>query len=366
MTIPERLKSLFEDKERPIDTLLITNITNIRYLTGFTGSFAWLIVQPERVLLLSSGIYTNQIAAECPHLPFRRTALKDPNETLYESLKEMGAKKLGVEAGALSFKFALELPEKVEGLELVPLKGSAEPMRLIKSADELARIRHAVGIADAAFAHVQRMLQPEAVEWDIAMEMDFFMRRQGAYPAFDTVVVSGERSAYPHGRPTERRLQHGDFVTLDFGARANGYCSDITRTVVIGQATPEHKRVYHAVLETLETAIAAIRPGKKGNEIDSLAREALAKYGLDEYFGHGLGHSIGLTVHDGSGFSQREENELEAGMVATVEPGVYIPGFGGVRIEEDVLITETGCEILSRSPRHLMEFDWNGVIRAGV
>jgi Xaa-Pro aminopeptidase len=366
MTILNQLKPFFEDKEKPIDTLLLTNMTNIRYLTGFTGSFAWLIVQPERVLLLSSGIYVNQIAAECPDIPFQRTSLKDSAETLYESLKEMGAKKLGVEAGAISYRMAMDLMEKVEGLELVPLKGSAEPLRLIKTADELHRIRQAVGIADAAFTHVQRMLQPEAVEWDIAMELDFFMRRQGAYPAFETLVISGERSAYPHGRPTEKRLQHGDFVTLDFGARLNGYCSDITRTVVIGKATLEQKRVYNAVLETLETAIAAIRPGKKGNEIDRLARGVLAKHGLDEHFGHGLGHSIGLTVHDGSGFSQREENELKAGMVATVEPGVYIPGFGGVRIEEDILITETGCEVLSQSPRHLMEFDWNGLLRSEV
>lgn len=366
MTLFNQLKFLFEDKEKPIDTLLITNLTNIRYLTGFTGSFAWLLVQPERVLLLSSGIYVNQIAVECPHIPFRRTALKDSNETLYESLKEMGAKKLGVEAGALSYKFALDLMEKVEGLALVPLQGSAEPLRLIKSPAEIDLIRQAVGIADAAFAHVQRVLQPEATEWDIAIELDFYMRRQGAYPAFETVVVSGERSAYPHGRPTDKRLQYGDFVTLDFGARFGGYCSDITRTVVIGKATEEHKRVYNAVLEALETAIAAIRPGKKGNEIDSLAREVLSKHGLEEYFGHGLGHSIGLTVHDGSGFSQREENELKAGMVATVEPGVYIPGFGGVRIEEDILITDTGCEVLSQSPRHLMEFDWSGMLRSGV
>ncbi len=144
-------------------------------------------------------------------------------------------------------------------------------------------------------------------------------------------------------------------MTVDFGARLNGYCSDITRTVVIGKASPEHKRVYNAVLEALERSIAAIRPGRRGKQIDAIARETLAKHGLADYFGHSLGHSIGLTVHDGRGFSPREKGKLEAGMVLTVEPGVYIPGFGGVRIEQDVLVTETGCEVLSQSPVQLME-----------
>ncbi|MCW5933663.1 MAG: aminopeptidase P family protein [Fimbriimonadia bacterium] len=360
MNLYDRLQPVFEDKDHPIDTLLITNMTNIRYLTGFTGSFGWLIVHPQQTLFITSGIYTNQVRSECPDLSFRQTDLKDAQGTLFDALKALNPQRLGIEANQVTHQFANTLQEKLEGVTLVPKKETAEPFRLIKTPEEIATLRHAVGIADAAFEHIQRLLQPEAVEWDIAMELDFFMRRNGAYPAFETLVVSGERSAYPHGRPTEKRLAEGDFVTMDFGARYQGYCSDITRTVVIGTPTERHRQIYGAVLEALETAIAAIQPGKKGKEIDTIARETLGKYDLADYFGHGLGHSIGLTVHDGSGFSQREENLLKPGMVVTVEPGVYIPGFGGVRIEDDVLITETGCEVLSQSPRELMAFDWSG------
>lgn len=357
----EKLHFIFSEKE--IDTLLITNLTNIRYLTGFTGSFAWLLLQPEEAVVLTSGLYTNQIAQEVPDLPIKPTAIEDPTKTLVETIQEVGTKRLGFEAGSVTYQFVQTLQERLQGVELVPLENGVESLRLIKEPQEIELIRQAVGIVDAAFEHIQRLLRPEMTEWDLAMEIDFFIRRQGALPAFETLVVSGERSAFPHGRPTERRLQEGDFVTLDFGARYQGYCSDITRTVVIGRATEEQKRLYQAVLEAVETCLQAIRPGRKGKEIDALAREVFANYQLEDYFGHSLGHSIGLTVHDGPGFSQREENELKAGMVATVEPGVYLPGLGGVRIEEDILITETGCEVLTRSPRTLMEFDWGGLIK---
>ena len=353
------MRSLFEAPRAP-DAALITNIANVSYLTGFTGSSAWLVLTPSHAHLITSGIYATQIGIEVPDLP---TTIYTPAEesaaVLADLLQQWGVRRLGIESSN-SIAFLKSLRKHLRRAKIAPvlLKGVVEKMRLVKDAFELEQIRAAVGIADAAFAHVQRVLQPGVAEWDIAMEIDFYIRRQGAYPAFETLVVSGERSALPHGRPTERKLERGDFVTLDFGARYHGYCSDITRTVVIGYASSEQRRLYTAVLEALERSLDAIRPGRTGRQIDQIARRTLERHGLADYFRHSLGHSIGITVHDGAGFSPREKGKLQPGMVLTVEPGVYVPGFGGVRIEEDVLVTETGCEVLSRSPRELMVLDY--------
>jgi Xaa-Pro aminopeptidase len=352
-------KRLFEGEHAP-DAALITHIANVSYLTGFTGSFAWLVLTPDRTHLITSGIYATQIGIEVPDLP---TSVYSPGEEagsmLADLLTSWGVRTLGVESSN-SIAFLRGLRKHLRKAHIKPqlLRGAVEKMRLIKDAWELERIRAAVAIADATFEHVLRVLQPGVAEWDIAMEIDFYIRRQGAYPAFETLVVSGERSALPHGKPTERKLQPGDFVTLDFGARHQGYCSDITRTVVIGNASKEHRRIYHAVQEALERSLDAIRSGKTGRAIDRVARRTLEKHGLGDYFRHSLGHSLGLTVHDGAGFAPREKTKLQPGMVLTVEPGVYIPGFGGVRIEEDVLVTETGCEVLSRAPRQLIVCNW--------
>ncbi|GBC92979.1 Aminopeptidase YpdF [bacterium HR15] len=351
-----RLQQMLFEGARAPDAALITQIANVSYLTGFTGSSAWLVLLPDRAHLITSGIYATQIGMEVPDIP---TTVYSPGEEsgaiLAGLLQSWGVRTLGIESSN-SLQFVKGLRKHLRKARIAPmlLKGVVEKMRLVKDAYELAQIRAAVAIADAAFEHVQRMLQPGVAEWDIAMEIDFYIRRQGAYPAFETLVVSGERSALPHGKPTERKLERGDFVTLDFGARYQGYCSDLTRTVVVGYASQEHRRLYHAVLDALERSLGAIRPGKTGRAIDKVARRTLEKYGLADYFRHSLGHSLGINVHDGVGLAPREKTKLQPGMVLTVEPGVYLPGFGGVRIEEDVLVTETGCEVLSRSPRTLM------------
>jgi Xaa-Pro aminopeptidase len=352
-------RTLFEAPRAP-DAALITHIANVSYLTGFTGSYAWLVLTPSHAHVITSGIYATQIGIEVPDLPVSvHMPAEEAGAVLADLLHQWGVHRLGIESSN-SIAFLKSLRKHLRRVKIKPvlLKGAVEKMRLIKDAFELERIRAAVAIADATFAHVQRVLQPGVAEWDIAMEIDFYMRRQGAYPAFETLVVSGERSALPHGRPTERKLARGDFVTLDFGARYQGYCSDITRTVVIGTASTEHRRLYAAVLEALERSLDAIRPGRTGRAIDQAARHTLEKHGLADYFRHSLGHSLGMMVHDGAGFSPREKGKLQPGMVLTVEPGVYVPGFGGVRIEEDVLVTETGCEVLSRSPRELMVLDY--------
>ncbi len=341
----------------PPDAILVNNPPNLFYLTGFTGSSAMLVLSPEQEHLLTGGIYFTQIQREVPDIPCTRIPTgTDPNDTLAQLLHEWGIRTLGVErSNSLSALKGLRKSLRKVNIRLVPINGAVESQRRIKDAGEIQRIRKAVGIADATFEHILRLFQPGVAEWDIAMEVDFYIRRQGAYPAFETIVVSGENTALPHGKPTERQLQVGDFVTVDWGARIDGYCSDLTRTVVVGKANEEQKRVYNAVREALERCIEAIRPGKRGKQIDALARKVLSKYGLEEYFGHGLGHSLGITVHDGKGLGPRDKERLEAGMVLTVEPGVYIPGFGGIRIEQDVLVTDEGCELLSHAPTHLIE-----------
>jgi Xaa-Pro aminopeptidase len=198
------------------------------------------------------------------------------------------------------------------------------------------------------------MLQPGATEYDIGLEIEFFFRRNNADLAFAPIVVSGERSARPHGHPSEKRLESGDFVTMDFGAKLNGQCSDLTRTVVIGEATDRHRQVYAAVLEAELAGIAALKPGAKARDVDAIAREVLGKAQLAEYFGHGLGHGLGSVVHDLGRLAPTSTDIIEVGQVWTVEPGVYIPGFGGVRIEDDVLVTESGPEVLTHTPKEFL------------
>ncbi|MCX7925052.1 MAG: Xaa-Pro peptidase family protein [Fimbriimonadales bacterium] len=351
-------KAVFESKKPP-NALLITSTANLYYLTGFTGSFGALLLTPDSERFLTGGIYATQAQGEIPDIPITlNPTLKEFNETLAETAKEMGATLLGVESGtSIAGLQGLRKAMRKAGVRVKPVGAPVDKLRKVKDPYEIARLRDAAQLADATFQHIQRLFQPEVAEWDIAMEIDFYIRRQGAYPAFDTIAVSGERTALPHGKPTERRLQKGDFVTVDFGAKLNGYCSDLTRTVVIGKASPEQRKLYNAVLEALQRSIEAIKPGKRGKQIDARARKVLEKHGLADYFGHGLGHSLGILVHDGSGLSFRDKKPLEAGMVLTVEPGVYVPGFGGVRIEQDVVVTETGCELLTHAPVELMEFN---------
>jgi Xaa-Pro aminopeptidase len=343
--------------KNPPDALLIVGAGNLFYLTGFTGSFGALLLTPDAERFLTGGIYATQAQGEVADMPIVvNPVLKEFGETVAETAQALGVRVLGVESSAsLAWLQGLRKPMRKAKIRLKPVGAPVDKLRLVKDADEIARLRAAARIADATFEHIQRLFQPEIAEWDLAMEIDFYIRRQGAYPAFDTIAVSGERTALPHGKPTERRLQKGDFVTVDFGARLDGYCSDMTRTVVIGAASPEQRRLYTAVLDALNRAIEAIRPGVKGKQIDALARQTIESHGLGDYFVHSLGHSVGIAVHDGAGLSFRDKKPLEAGMVLTVEPGVYVRSFGGVRLEQMVLVTPDGCELLTHAPVELRE-----------
>ena len=332
-----------------LDALYITRPENVRYLTGFPHpEDAQVLITPERAFLLTDPRYPE--AERESRLP-ARVLKREEREALFQDLRG----RVGFEAEHLPYA-ALERLRELSPAEWVPTKGVIERLRLKKRPEEVARIRQAQALAERALERALALLRPGVEEREVALEIEFFLRKEGAEGvAFPPIVASGARGALPHAGASEKRLEPGELITLDLGAKVAGYHSDMTRTVALGKPSPEMRRVYEAVQEALEVALQGLKPGRTGKEVDALAREALGRHGLDRYFVHSLGHGVGLAVHEGPGLSPYTEEVLEPGMVVTVEPGVYLPGVGGVRIEELVLITEDGIELLSRFPRGYLE-----------
>lgn len=333
--------------------LYISTPMNLRWLTGFSGSSGVALVTQSEALFITDSRYTIQAGNEVTNMPVYSYASP---QTLMgfvdEQASKLGIKKMGFEQN-LTYSEVEGLKETLNSIEWFAAKNHIPELRKIKSPDEIEKIKQACKLADACLAHVSRVIQVGVTEYDINLEVEFFYRRSGAELAFDPIVVSGPNSAKPHGSASERKLQSGDFFTIDCGGRLNGYNSDITRTWVIGDATARHEEIYNQVLKAEEECCKALEVGKTGIEIDTLARDILAEKDLAQYFGHGLGHGLGLDVHDPGGLSQRSKDTMQAGMVMTVEPGVYIEGFGGVRIEDDVLVTDSGPDILTHYPKEL-------------
>ncbi len=346
--------------EAGVPAALFQNPVDVGYLTGFTGSTASLVVTPERAVFITDGRYQDQAVRECAALETAITRTSDGyGGKIREVVRQLGISELGVEGDFLSVNgfAALQktLSEEGEPITLKPLPNFALGLRRIKDADELSRIRAACAMVDRAFDYFLTLLQPGKPERQVAAELEFWAKMQGAEKeAFDTIVASGVRSALPHGRASEKPLATGEFITLDFGVKLNGYNSDLTRTVFLGEPTPRHREVYQAVLDSQLAAIAAIKSGVTGKSVDSAARDLLTARGLGDAFKHGLGHGLGLLVHDHPALSPREEIILHAGMVLTVEPGVYLEGWGGVRIEDDILVTDSGCKLLTHAPKQLI------------
>lgn len=338
-----------------IPALIVSDLPNVAWATGFTGTAGIAIVTANDGRFLTDSRYTLQAKEQVTELPtywFQNPVSSD--EFLARHIMEMGIARVGFEASSVTYANYERWKNRLTGVDLFGAPDLFQNLRMVKTAVEIDRIRQACGIADACFDHVIRMIQPGVSEYDINLEIEFFIRRQGAALAFEPIVVSGERSARPHGKASEKKLAVGDFVTMDFGAKVDGYCSDITRTVVVGEATPRHQEIYDQVLQAEVASIAAIKPGARAADVDGLARKILDEKELAQYFGHGLGHGLGALVHDAGRMNPTSENVFEAGQVWTVEPGVYIPGFGGVRIEDDVLVTENGVEILTKSNKELV------------
>ncbi|GGM94286.1 aminopeptidase [Thermus composti] len=336
-------------KPLALDALYITRPENVRYLTGFPHpEDAQVLITEEGGFLLTDPRYPE--AAEESRLP-AKVLKREEKEALLKTLRG----RVGFEAEHLPYA-ALERLRELAPAEWVPTRGVVERLRLKKTPEEVAAIRKAQALAEEALDHALALLKPGVREREVALEVEYFLKKRGAEgAAFPPIVASGKRGALPHAGASEKPLGEGELVTLDLGAKVAGYHSDMTRTVALGRVEGELKRAYAAVLWALERALEALGPGRSGKEVDALAREALKEFGLDRYFVHSLGHGVGLAVHEGPSLSPYAEDVLEPGMVVTVEPGVYLPGLGGVRIEELVLITESGVELLSRFPREWRE-----------
>ncbi|MFW6306808.1 MAG: M24 family metallopeptidase, partial [Bacillota bacterium] len=273
---------------------------------------------------------------------------------LNELLQETGVKKLGIESKSITYFQYLKYDDHID-TEIIPTHNLVEKLRMVKDKFELKMIQKAVDITDQAFKYICRYIYPGLTERELALELEFFLKKMGAEKnAFDFIVASGQRSALPHGVASDKLIEFGDFVTFDFGVFYQGYCSDMTRTVVIGEPTIEQEKVYNIVLDAQLAVIEKIQAGMNCKDVDGIARDIISESGYADNFGHGLGHGIGLEIHEGPRLSFSSDEVLETGMVVTDEPGIYIPEWGGVRIEDDLYITDEGCKVLNSSPKELL------------
>ncbi|MBA2879007.1 M24 family metallopeptidase [Anoxybacillus ayderensis] len=347
----QKLRAQFA--EHGIDGFLITNEYNRRYMTNFTGTAGVVLISETDAVFITDFRYVEQATRQ-----IEGYEIVQHTQTLIEEVakqvERLGIQKLGFEQDDLSYA-TFSSYEKAIKATLIPVSGAVEKLRLIKCEAEIKILKEAAEIADAAFRHILDFIRPGVREIDVANELEFFMRKQGATSSsFDIIVASGVRSALPHGVATEKVIEKGELVTLDFGAYYKGYCSDITRTVAVGEVSDELKRIYDVVLQAQLRGVEHIRAGMTGREADALTRDYISACGFGEYFGHSTGHGLGMEVHEMPALSMRSDTVLQPGMVVTVEPGIYIAGLGGVRIEDDIVITENGNERLTLSPKELI------------
>ncbi|MGG1679857.1 M24 family metallopeptidase [Neobacillus sp. NRS-1170] len=347
----EKLRSSFG--AYGIDGILITSSYNRRYISNFTGSAGVVLISANKALFITDFRYIEQASKQCDGFEIIKFSGSIPEEVAQQA-KNLGIQKLGIEEDYLTYSSFKVYDKEVEA-ELVPVSGVVEKLRLIKADAEIKILKEAADIADAAFKHILDFIRPGKTELEVSNELEFFMRKAGATSSsFDTIVASGHRSALPHGVASDKVIEKGDMVTLDYGAYYKGYVSDITRTVAVGEPDAKLKEIYNIVLESQLRGMDGIKPGITGKQADALTRDYITEKGYGEYFGHSTGHGIGLEVHEGPGLSSKSDLVLEPGMVVTCEPGIYIPGLGGVRIEDDTLITKDHNEALTHSTKDLI------------
>jgi Xaa-Pro aminopeptidase len=347
----QRLARLLKEEE--VDAFLITNPVNVTYLTGFGGDSSYLILDRKRALLISDQRFTTQIEEECPGLDAH---VRPPSQSLakavVEVLEKLHIRSLGFESAHLTVADLQTLADELPAITWKPERDRVETLRARKDPSEIAQIREAVAIAERAFAMFQVMLRPGDSEKDLADNMELYIRRAGGSGAsFPSIMAAGERAALPHAPPTAKKVGDAALLLVDWGAAGRFYKSDLTRVLATRTISPKLEKVYGIVLKAQARAVRAIRPGVKARHVDAEARSHIAREGFGQFFGHGLGHGIGLQVHEAPALRQNSDAVLEPGMVVTVEPGIYLPGWGGIRIEDDVLVTEGGHEVLTSVPK---------------
>jgi Xaa-Pro aminopeptidase len=339
--------------ERKLDGFLVSFSPNLRYLTGFTGSNGNLLLLPGEAILFTDPRYQIQAAQEvtCKVHISKGPLVPD----VMAAIAKRGLRRIGYEPARMTCDTLDSLQGRLPMKStLAPVIGWVEGLRMVKSADEIALIRRSVDTNSRAFEAAVSKVRPGMKEQDLAAELEYRMRRLGAEkPSFETIVAGGARSALPHAQPTSARLASGQLVVVDMGALQDGYCSDMTRMLFLGTPTAKVKRAYRAVLEAQLAGVDAVRPGVSTARVDAAARNVLKAYGLGEAFVHSTGHGLGLEIHEPPRIGKKDKTKLAPGMAITIEPGVYIEGFGGIRIEDTVVVTETGCEILTPTPKTL-------------
>ncbi len=347
-----RLQNLLA--ERKLSALVVFNRANVRYLTGFTGSAGVLLVpQQGRPLLITDGRYKLQAKEQTQEVKARIAITRETAKVLAKALPKGRWSQAGFEGRYCSVAFWESWQEQMKGsrIRLESVTGLVEQLRAVKDEQELQHIRIAAQLADAAVEHALKVVREGMTEKELAWEIESFLRSRGADAlAFNPIVVFGERTALPHGQPSDRPLRKGDLITLDLGAMVNGYCSDITRTFVFGRPNAEQKRLHQAVWDALQRGVEAVRAKQKGSAVDRIVRQTLKEHQLDKFFLHGTGHGVGLEIHEQPALGKRSKDVLQPNMVVTVEPGVYLDRFGGVRLEEMVLVTEGDPELLTHAP----------------
>lgn len=345
----DRLKDLLA--REGMDAFLITRPENRYYLAGFTGTSGAVLLTGSEIFLITDFRYDEQARGQSPHCK-----VVVANETLLETLEglddRISIRRLGCEGDYITHQQFKSLEEKFKDREIIPVNGLVESLRVVKDSREIEAITGAVRLSDMAYEHILPFINEGVSEKDLALEIEFFMRKNGAEGvAFQQIVASGHRSAMPHGTATDKSLKAGELLTLDFGAVLSGYNSDITRTVAVGRKDKKMDEIYGIVLEAQLAGISAVREGVRAWEVDRAARDVIENYGYGGNFAHSTGHGLGLQIHENPRLSSRDGTELKKGMVITIEPGIYLPGWGGVRIEDTVVVEENGCRVLTASPK---------------
>lgn len=338
-----------------VDVLLVSHPVNVTYLTGFSGESSYLLLSRERAVLISDMRFTEQIAEECPGLEAK---IRPPAQTLTGALGEVLAqlkpRSIGFESSHLSVAELESLREAAPTLDWKPGRERVEQLRLIKDASEIEALRAAIRIAERAYGMFLAMLRPEDREKDLSDAMESYIRRAGGKcSSFPCIVASGERAALAHAPPTLRSVGDGEMLLVDWGASGAFYKSDLTRVLGTRRISPKLESIYKVVLQAQEKALRAVRPGAKAADIDAEARSTIEQAGFGQFFGHGLGHGLGLQVHEAPAIRQHSQTILQPGMVFTIEPGIYLPGWGGIRIEDDILVTPDGGEVLTHVSKDL-------------
>lgn len=343
-------------EKQALDSLIVTSVVNVRYLTGFTGDSSVVIVTPDRVLFITNSLYYEEALDTIPD-PYE---VLDAGAGLFAYLEEQGkdlfGKTAGYEPENMTCASHIKWQDALDGVTLTPAYRIIEQLREIKTPKEIDYIKQAQAITDKTFNDILDLIRPGVSERDLALEIDYRFRLAGAdKSAFPTIVAAGSHASKPHAVPSDRKLSSGDCVIFDMGASWNGYASDMTRTVMLGTADNRYREVYESVLDAQQAGLDAIRAGLRGGEADASARSVIENKGYGERFIHSLGHAVGLDIHEFPSLSRNSETVLKSGMVVTVEPGIYIPGWGGVRIEDMVVVTDDGCDNLTGTPKTLIE-----------